>query len=643
MPSSDRLRRRSAAFAVAAVLGVTWPSGAVETGQPRPADASRASWPGDRYDVMEKTIAELKDAMQSGSVTSSDLVTIYLARIAAYDQKGPALNAVIALNPRAFEEAAALDRERAARGSRGPLHGIPVLVKDNFDMVGLPTTAGSLALANLRPTEDAFQVARLRAAGAVILGKTNLHELASGITTVSSLGGQTRNPYDPTRNPGGSSGGTGAAIAANFAVAGLGTDTCGSIRIPAAHNSLVGLRPTVGLSSRSGIVPLSHSQDVAGPLARTVSDVVALLDATVGTDPADPSTKAGEGHRPSTYREALRTDALKGARIGVLVSLFGDAPDDNEGGEVVRRALEAMRNLGAETVDVTIPALDQMLNNTSVIDAEFKFDLMDYLARVPDAPVHSLGEIVEQGLYHSAIEASVKRRNAVESRDTDAYRRARIRRDTLRQAVLAAMEEQRVAALAYPTMRRKAAPIGQPQPGSTCHLSAATGLPALSLPAGFTEDGLPIGVELLGRAFDEARLLGFAYGFEQAAPVRRPPFSAPALSGRHAPPAIEFVSSAAASGATLTVRFTFDVLTGELRFQASAKGLPPNDVVAAWIQRGGEGERGGALFQILARGESGRSGTFQLTPAQHDLLRNGKFYLAFYWRGGSARTQIRTR
>ena len=323
------------------------------------------------------------------------------------------------------------------------------------------------------------------------------------------------------------------------------------------------------------------------------------------------------------------------------MSLFGDAPEDNEGGAVVRRAIETMKKLGAETVDVTIPALDQLLNNTSVIDAEFKFDLMDYLARVPDAPVRSLSEIVEQGLYHSAIEASVKRRNAVESRDTDAYRRARIRRETLRQAVLAAMEEQRVVALAYPTMRRKAAPIGQPQPGATCQLSASTGLPALSLPAGFTEDGLPIGLELLGRAFDEGRLLGLAYGFEQAAPVRKPPFSAPALSGRHAPAPIDFVSTAAGSGATLTVRFTFDGLTGELRFQAAASGVPAQDVVAAWIQRGAEGERGAALFQILARGESDRSGTLQLTPTQHELLRSGKFYLAFYWRGASARAQIR--
>jgi amidase len=641
MASINRLRYRLVALAAAAVLGMTWTSGAIEQNHPRQADAGRASWPGDRYDVMEKTIAELQDAMQSGSVTSSDLVTIYLARIAAYDQKGPALNAMISLNPRALEEAAALDRERAAGGTRGPLHGIPVLVKDNFDMVGLPTTAGSLALANLRPTEDAFQVARLRAAGAVILGKTNLHELASGITTVSSLGGQTRNPYDPTRNPGGSSGGTGAAIAANFAAAGLGTDTCGSIRIPAAHNSLVGLRPTLGLSSRSGIVPLSHSQDVAGPLARNVPDLVVLLDATVGTDPADPSTKAGEGHRSSTYREVLRADTLKGARVGVLVSLFGDAQEDNEAGAVVRRALDTMRKLGAETVDVTIPALDQMLSNTSVIDAEFKFDLMGYLARVPDAPVRSLGEILEQGLYHSAIEASVRRRNAVESRDTDAYRRARIRRETLRQAVLAAMDEQRVVALAYPTMRRKAAPIGQPQPGSTCQLSASTGLPALSQPAGFTDDGLPIGLELLGRAFDEGVLLGLAYGFEQAAPVRKPPFSAPALSGRYAPAPIEFVSTAAGSSASLMARFTFDGLTGELRFQASASGVPAKDVIAAWIQRGGEGERGAALYQILARGESGRSGVIQLTPVQHELLWNGKFYLAFYWKGGAARGQVR--
>jgi len=639
---SPHFRPLSFAPLVIGVMVVT--SAAVGPAQKAPGTARPSPWPGERFDVMEKTVAELQAAMQSESITSSDLVEIYLARIRAYDRTGPTIGAVISLNPRAREEAIALDRERAARSTRGPLHGIPVLVKDNFDMAGLPTTAGSLALAELRPMKDAFQVKRLREAGAIILGKTNLHELASGITTISSLGGQTRNPYDPTRNPGGSSGGTGAAIAANFAAAGLGTDTCGSIRIPAAYNSLVGLRPTLGLSSRAGVVPLSHSQDVAGPLARTVADVAVLLDATVGTDPADDTTKAGEGHRPASYRALLRADALTGARIGILTSLFGDTQEDNEGGGVVRRALESMRKLGAETVDVTIPGLDQMLAGTSVIDAEFKFDLMDYLARVPDAPVRSLGDIIDRGLYHAAIEGSAKRRNAVESRETDSYRRARIKREPVRHAVIAAMEEHRLDALAYPTMRRKPSPVGQPQPGSTCQLSASTGLPALSMPAGFTDDGLPIGIELLGRAFGEPQLLTLAYGFEQATHLRRPPFSTPPLAGRRAPAPREFVSATAAaapSSPMLSVRFTFDPLTGDLRYAATASGLPPDDVLAAWIQRGGESDRGAALFQILGMGELRRAASILVPPAQHATLMDGKLYLAFYWRGGSARTQVR--
>ena len=219
------------------------------------------------FDVTERTIGELQAAMQAHVVTSAALVDQYLARIRAYDRTGPRLNAIIAVNPRAREEAAALDRERAARGPRGPLHGIPLVIKDNFDLAGMPTTAGTIAFATLYPKDDAFQVKKLRDAGAVILAKTNLQELASGIVTVGSMGGQTLNPYNLLRNPGGSSGGTGAAVAASFAAAGLGSDTCGSIRIPASHNALVGMRSTLGLSSRDGVVPHSHTQDIAGPLA----------------------------------------------------------------------------------------------------------------------------------------------------------------------------------------------------------------------------------------------------------------------------------------------------------------------------------------------------------------------------------------
>jgi amidase len=597
------------------------------------------SWPGDRFDVMEKTIAELQTAMQAGTVTARDLVEIYLARIEAYDRRGPAINAIVSLNPRALDEASALDRERAQRGPRGPLHGIPVVIKDNFDMAGLPTTAGTLAFAALYPADDAFQVKRLREAGAVIVGKTNLHELASGITTIGSAAGQTRNPYDLARNPGGSSGGTGAAIAANFAAAGLGSDTCGSIRIPSSHNALVGLRGTFGLSSRDGVVPLSDSQDVAGPLARSVADLAIVLDATVAADPADKSTTAGDGRRPKSYREALKEDGLKKARVGILTSMFGTAQEDSEAGAIVRKAIDEMKKQGAETLDVAIPGLDDLLRNTSVIDMEFRADLAEYLKTVPDAPVRSLADIIERGLYHSAIESSLRRRNNAAGRDSEGYRRAIIKRGSLRSAVLAAFEEHRLDALAYPTMRRKPALIGEPQGGSTCQLSAATGLPALSMPAGFTDDGLPIGLELLGAAFAEPRLLGLAHAFEAHERVRRPPFSTPMLVARSAPSPIAFITTAA----PLTVRFTFDAVTGQLKYEAAAKTLQRDEIVGAWIHRGAAGERGAAVYQLLRSGETDGAGAFYLRPAEHARLREGRYYVALYTRKnstGAVRAQL---
>jgi amidase len=600
------------------------------------------------FEVVEKTIPELQEALQAKRISSTDLVDIYLARIAAYDRSGPRLNSVIAVNPKAREEAAGLDRERAANGPRGPLHGIPLVIKDNFDLAGMPTTAGTLAFAALFPADDAFQVKKLREAGAVILAKTNLQELASGIVTVSSMGGQTRNPYDLRRNPGGSSGGTGAAVAANLAAAGLGSDTCGSIRIPASHNALVGLRSSLGLSSRNGVVPLSHSQDIAGPLARTVTDVAILLDATAGFDSADPSTKAGDGHVPKSYRDLLKTDALKGARIGVLRTLFGTAPEDNEGGAVVRRALDDMKKQGAEVMDVTVPGLDDLLTGSSVIDAEFKFDLAEYLSHVPNAPVKSLGEIVDGGLVHAAVDPSARRRNAVQSRESDEYRRALIKRETIRQAVTAAFDEHRLDAMAYPVMRRKPALIGEAQGGSTCQLSAASGLPALAMPAGFTTDGLPIGLELLGRAFDEGKLLALGYAFEQASHARQPPFSAPPLVGGRAPAEVSFALRIAVAGegrgASLATDFSFDPATGQLKYKAAGTGIPADRMLGAWIQRGAAGEKGAAVYQVLMRGELQGSGVIQLPPTEHARLKEGRFYVAIYTLGspkGDARAQLR--
>src|SRR5688572_29011652 len=305
-------------------------------------------------------------------------------------------------------------------------------------MAGLPTTAGSLAFATLFPADDAFQVKKLRDAGAIVIAKTNLQELAAGYVTVSSMGGQTKNPYDLGRNPGGSSGGTGAAVAANLAAAGLGTDTCGSIRTPASHNALVGLRSTMGLASRDGVFPMSHSQDITGPLARTVADVAILLDATAGVDPADPVTKLGEGRAPKSYRYALKADALKGSRICVLRNLFGTAPEDNEAGNVVRRALDELKKQGAEVIDVAIPDYDGIMSGTSLIDAEFKADINAYLSRVPAAPVRTLGEAIEGGLLHAAIDPASRNRNAIAVPDADASQRVTAKREAVRRIVIAA-------------------------------------------------------------------------------------------------------------------------------------------------------------------------------------------------------------
>lgn len=488
-----------------------------------------AAGPRGPVEVHEATIAELQQAMGDGRATAVSLVDAYLARIQAYDSAGPALRALISVNPAAREEARALDLERAERGPRGPLHGIPILLKDNFGTADQPTTAGSLSLQGMVPPEDATVVAMLRAAGAVILGKTNLHEFAYGYTTVSSVGGQTRNPYDPTRVPGGSSGGTGAAISASFAALGYGTDTCGSIRVPAALNGLFGIRPTKGLASVYGIVPLSHTQDTPGPLARTVADLAIGLAAIAGPDPRDSATVVLRPPAMSAEGPALRSDALRGARIGVLGSYFGTTPEESEVSEIVRAALGRMAEGGAELVEVEVPGLDTLLAGTSVIGQEFREDLEAYLGGIPGAPVTSLAEILALGLFDPAVEGALRSSNSAAGPTSDGYRRSLERRSQVREAVIRFLDDQGLDALAYPSVRREPAPIGQSQGGINCQLSAATGLPALSAPAGLTAAALPVGLELLARPLGEERLLELAYAYEQLAHPRVPPVATPPL------------------------------------------------------------------------------------------------------------------
>jgi amidase len=570
------------------------------------------------FDVIDKTIPELQDAMAGGRLTSRQLVEMYLARIAAYDAAGPRLRAMVVLNPHALRDADALDRERTARGPRGPLHGIPIVIKDNFETVDMPTAAGSLALAGYQSTDDAFQVRKLRAAGAVIVGKTNMHELAAGITSISSVAGQTRNPYDLARNPGGSSGGTAVAIAANFAAAGMGSDTCGSIRIPAANNNLVGLRGTRGLASGRGIVPLSSTQDIGGPLARTLGDLAVMLDATVGVDPDDPATKVADGHIPRTFVAALQPGGLKGARLGLLKLYFGPEED---GSAVVRTAAEQMKKAGAEVVEIDVPGLEELLRDSSVIASEFKFDLAAFLSARENAPVKSLDEILARGLYDASMEGTLTRRNAVAKRDTEEYRRALVKREAIHHAVTAAMDEHRLAALVYPTLRRKPARIGDVQLGTTCQLSAASGLPALSVPAGFTEDGMPIGVEFLGRAWSEAELMKVAFGWEQIAKLRRAPSATPALVNGKAPTPVAF----SAKAQEVEARFAFDRPTSELRYEVTTDGTR---LIA--LHRGRKGGAGPIIARLSEVGQPRTTGTVTLGHQDREALASGDLFIRAY-------------
>jgi len=622
--------------AVLVVLGLTLPAqGWLAPVVPATSSASHlweqpptvAGTAPETFDVTERTIGELQAAMQDHVVTSAALVDQYLARIRAYDLQGPRLNSMIAMNRKVLEIADALDHERASGRVRGPLHGIPIVVKDNFETVDQPTTAGSLALTGFMTGRDAFQVKKLRDAGAIIIGKSNMHELAAGITTISSLGGQTRNPYDPRRCPGGSSGGTGAAIAASFAAVGWGSDTCGSIRIPSAFGSLAGLRPTQGLVSRSGVMPLSHTQDIPGPLARTVRDLAIALDATIGIDSADAATRVLAARALPKFTDSLNADALRGTRIGILTSYFTDA--DGEILDTVRSAIRAMKAAGADTVRVDIAAFDSLIANTSVINYEHKFDMIDYLAKTPGEPITSIADILASGLESGALEARFKLADSLGTRDNDAYRRALSRQVVLRDRIAAIMDSLRLDALVYPTMRRRPAFVGDPQLGSTCALSAQTGLPALSIPAGFTSEGLPVGIELLGRAFGDARLVGMGYAFEQLGPHRRAPFSTPRLVAGKAPISAAFATTATGtSGRAVTARFAFDHMSGTLGYDLDVRGLPRSKVQAVVLIRRDAAGRGRVVQRLSGPGVASESGVASLGAGERVALLDGHLFLA---------------
>src|ERR1700726_2419008 len=354
------------------------------------------------FHLIEASIADIHQAMLADTLTCHDLVQQYLDRIRAYDQEGPAINSMLYINPASLQQADAMDQEFKRTHKLKPLACVPIVLKDNFDTADMPTTAGALTLKGAQPEKDAFAVKRLREAGALILGKTNLQEFASGGISVSSLGGQVKNPYDLTRTPGGSSGGTGAAVAPNFAAAGTGSDTGGSIRSPASANNLVGLRPTRGLISRDGIVPVSITQDTIGPITRNVADTAKILDVMVGYDPNDPVTAFSVGNIPKTYTAFLQ-NGLKGARLGVLTTLFGKGAEYEEVNKVLEKAIQAMKEQGAVIVRLEDAALEtgMLTAKFGLNEPEFKTALNGYLRQQGShVPVHSLAEIIASGKYH---------------------------------------------------------------------------------------------------------------------------------------------------------------------------------------------------------------------------------------------------
>ena len=507
------------------------------------------------------TIADLDKALASG-LTSEALVTAYLKRIEAYDKKGPIINTVITLNPKALETAKALDAERKAGKVRGPLHGIPIILKDNYDTFDLPTTGGSQLLAGSIPPNDAFVVKKLRDAGAIIIAKVNLSEWAGGGGSVggttdpeirkkgavpngfSSMGGQTRNPHDLTRGPAGSSGGTGAGIAAVFAQFGMGTDTGGSIRGPSSVNGIVGLKPTLGLLSRDGIIPLALSFDTGGPMARSVYDVAVALGAMTGVDAADAATKTSVGKSDTDYTKFLKTGSLKGARIGVARDFMGqDAQTDR----IMESAILTLRKQGAVIVDpLPYPAflLDMRQSlSTTIMAAEFKAQVTDYLKTTGPKYPKSFAAVVAGSNdpktgYRSPEKAFGLEYQAGVALDlTDPVYLAAIREGLplVKSSVLALFTKYRLDAIVYPTSPRPATlikpPVPAPTSGSATSIANQTGFPDLIVPAGMTEDGLPVTISFFGPAFSEPKLLAYGYDFEQATKALVLPKHTPALPG----------------------------------------------------------------------------------------------------------------
>jgi amidase len=500
--------------------------------------ATFAAQQGPAIKVEEATIAELHEAFRTGRLTCRALVDAYLRRIDAYDKNGPGLNAIVIINPDAQKQADDMDRRYVQSGLVGPLHCIPAIVKDNFETLGLQSAAGSLSLKGFVSNKDAFQVKRIKEAGAIVLAKSNMAEFAfSPYETVNSiLPGYTRNPYSTDRVTAGSSGGTAAAVAANFGAIGLGSDTGNSIRGPSSHQALVGIRSTMGLTSRAGVVPLSMLADVAGPMTRTVADAVTVFQVIAGEDPDDAVTSAAREHPIPKYADSLQRDGLKGARIGILRQAYERQTTDPEVVEIFMAAVQDLKRAGATIVD---PARVELASVTRAPGAGtcggFKYDINRYLAAQGDrVTVHTLEEIIRSRAWHPSIEARLRsaQEGSENGPETPSCQADRAYRDQFRAAVAKTMDDNKLDAFVYPTWSNPPRLIGDlntPHGDNSQVFSPTTGWPAVNVPMGYTRGTLPAGMTIFGRAWSEATLIKFAYAYEQATHHRHPPASTPPL------------------------------------------------------------------------------------------------------------------
>lgn len=576
------------------------------------------------FELLDASIMDMQQAMDKGQLTSVELVEQYLARIAVYDQKNAQLNAIISINPLALQQARDLDKERRGSGARSPLHGIPILVKDNFNTVDMPTTAGSVAFAGFIPKYDAAMVSKLKSAGAIVLAKTNMDELAMGGAGLSSLGGQTKNPYDLSISPGGSSGGSAVGVAAGFAAISLGTDTCGSLRKPAAFNGLVVLRPSKSRSNISGIIPLLGTDDVGGPMARTVEDLAIAMDALKLSSPIYSRSNASHMNVETGFVESLGNVNLSGLRIGKLSGYFNT--NKHSGLSITtQRALAQLEKAGVTIVDIDTTLLDSLIEKANPSPpTEYKTDMEHFFSVNTNAGFSSIKDFIERGLYHQFLDTNriplVVFTGAAPTKEQvkQRMRWKQLLNDTIEQT----MTENKLDALIYPITKALPPKLGSTSQGSNCALSVMSGAPAINIPIGLTQPGIPIGLELLSPAGSDERLVAIAYAMEKLLAARRPPHTTPPLIDHQAPASQSF---SVAIGDLVQVDLQLDQTISALRYHT--RFLNDEDIYAVCLHR----PKNGSTLGCLSGPQQRRTkGVLTLSFESYQLLQTGQLQLRVY-------------